>query len=465
MIVTLKPLLNRGTDGTYKLPEDGYYQVVPYGEFPHKPTGLMQIVDNKAGAAILAAFEADKNTKAKTDDPGILLCDYDHFSGDAKLPSKASGWIEDLQNRTDGIYAKIRWTPEGEKAVTSGDYRYPSPSFKPDEIEWIDNKTIRPLRLDRVGITNDPNMKTIKPLSNRSETPAPVPQITQRAVTHGMIDHAGNSQGALKGWETRHRGLASVHAKLASDHLAAGRTAESATHQELAEKHLAKADDFARKSAASNAAGAPKRAATKADLAAAKAKVKGKTRDEHLADANEAHQRGLKHAKEYDDIRRKSPEDRAGLASASAKMKKADEDERASRAAASRAGSRDRGKEKAATKEDLKISIPHGASSGPIPYTRNEEAHAALQRFASQKLEPVAATKSDLEEEMPPSHHEDNDPVPHGSSGNYVVSKPPPLPPRAATKTDLAKTKAKGFFSSIIDAIARPHVHDGGYYQ
>jgi phage I-like protein len=446
MTIQMKPLLNRGADGTYKLPEDGYYQVVPYGEFPHKPTGLMQIVDNKAGDAILEAFKADKAHKAKTDDPGILLCDYDHFSGDAKLPSKASGWIEDLQNRADGIYAKIRWTPEGEKAVTSGDYRYPSPSFKPDEIEWIDNKTIRPLRLDRVGITNDPNMKTIKPLSNRSETPTPVPQITQRAVTHGMIDHAGNSQGALKGWETRHRGLASVHAKLASDHLAAGRTAESATHQELAEKHLAKADDFARKSAASNAAGAPKRAATKADLAAAKAKgnarVKGKTRDEHLADAHEAHQRGLKHAKEYDDIQRKTPGDRAGLASASAKMKKADEDERSSRAAASRAGSRDRSKEKAATKEDLKISIPHGAPSGPIPYTRNEEAHAALQRFASQKLEEPAAAKP----------------------------TPPPLPartaePRAATKTDLAKTKAKGFFSSIIDAIARPHVHDGGHYQ
>jgi phage I-like protein len=274
MIITLKPLLNRGADGAYKLPEDGFYQVIPYGEFAHKPTGLMQIVDNKAGKAILAAFKADKDAKAKADDPGILLCDYDHFSGDAKLPSKASGWIEDLQNRDDGIYAKIRWTPEGEKAVTSGDYRYPSPSFKPDEIEWIDNKTIRPLRLDRVGITNDPNMKTIKPLSNRGGSPE-IEESSRRAVTKDVIDNAGNSAGARKGWITRHQGLASVHATLASQHLAAGRTGEAATHQKLAEHHLAKAEELKRKNAVAVVAKKtnPKRAALKLDpakIAAAK---------------------------------------------------------------------------------------------------------------------------------------------------------------------------------------------------
>ena len=204
----LKPLLNRDSSGAFKLPEDGYYHVVPPGNWPHS-SGFTQLVDDKSIQAILNAFGQDKAKKAVVHDDGVLLADYDHFSNDADKPSEAAGWIEDLQNRADGLYAKIRWSDDGKKAVEGGRYRYVSPVWNREDVEKIDDKTIRPLRLDRVGLTNDPNIKGMKPLSNRKEldpAPAiddePVKQIAHR----GPIKNYGTSEGARKGWETRRGG-------------------------------------------------------------------------------------------------------------------------------------------------------------------------------------------------------------------------------------------------------------------
>ena len=148
----------------FKIPEDGYYQIAPFDSIPGvmDDQPVMQIVDDAAVAAMISHFKAES---ANPNFPG-LLWDYDHFSMDIDKPSKAAGWIDDLQSRADGLYAHVRWTPSGEQAVTSGEYRGCSPVW---DMEPTDSPgRMRPTHLLSVALTNDPNIKTMKPLSNRS---------------------------------------------------------------------------------------------------------------------------------------------------------------------------------------------------------------------------------------------------------------------------------------------------------
>ncbi len=161
------PLLNRAADGKFTLPPDGWFHLVPKGEFYHPEMEVIQVVDDRALAEMVNRFQAQAR---QPNFPGLLL-DYEHFSYDPEKSSSAAGWIEAVANRADGLWGKIRLTAEGEASITGGNYRLISPAWLPRDVEQIDNKRVRPLRLDTAGLTNNPNMRGMVPLSNRA-TPA-----------------------------------------------------------------------------------------------------------------------------------------------------------------------------------------------------------------------------------------------------------------------------------------------------
>lgn len=152
-------LLNRD----FQMPADGFYPLVPRGEFPH-PTGVLQVIDDSACAAMLNRF----GQEAATPNFAGLLLDYDHFSQDTDKSSEAAGWILKLENRADGLYGLIRWAGAGEEKVRSGAFRFVSPVWNREECESLGGNKVRPLRLANCALTNDPNMKGIKPLTNRA---------------------------------------------------------------------------------------------------------------------------------------------------------------------------------------------------------------------------------------------------------------------------------------------------------
>lgn len=162
------PILNRDASGNFKHPEDGWYHVIPTGRFPH-PSGMTQVLDGPAHAAIVNRFREEAT---KPNFAGLLI-DQEHFSYDTEKSSAAYGWLTALENRTSGTWAKIKWTPEGKKAVEDGTYRFISPVWLPTEVEKLGNKEIRPRRLDTAGLTNTPNLKGMVPLSNRDASNAP----------------------------------------------------------------------------------------------------------------------------------------------------------------------------------------------------------------------------------------------------------------------------------------------------
>ena len=178
-------ILNRN----FELPEDGWHQLAPLGEFPHAAAGITQVIDEAACRQMVSAFENVKNSSGNF--PGLLI-DFDHFSLDAAKHSEAAGWITDLKfvplapvsfpsessvpsvvknspsQSHGGLYAQIRWTDTGEAAVKGGRYRFLSPVWAKSDCEDLGNDRLRPVRLLNAAVTNDPNLKGILPLSNRN---------------------------------------------------------------------------------------------------------------------------------------------------------------------------------------------------------------------------------------------------------------------------------------------------------
>lgn len=169
----MKPILN----GQFELPTDGWCHAMAIGEFPNsvvepdpaQPGGMrlrrvMQICDRDSAVAMVAAF----NRAAAAPEFCGLLVDRDHESDDPSKTTDAWGWVMGLENRDDGLYANIRWTDLGEPAVRGGRFRFLSPVFAEDRCEDLGNGRLRPLVLDKLGLTNDPNIRPLRPLSNRA---------------------------------------------------------------------------------------------------------------------------------------------------------------------------------------------------------------------------------------------------------------------------------------------------------
>jgi len=121
---------------------------------------------------MVAAFENARATSGNF--PGLLI-DFDHFSLDAEKRSEAAGWITDLKfvppssgNNPAGLYVSIRWSDIGEAAVKGGRYRFLSPVWAKGDCEDLGGNRFRPVHLLNAAVTNDPNLKGILPLSNRS---------------------------------------------------------------------------------------------------------------------------------------------------------------------------------------------------------------------------------------------------------------------------------------------------------
>lgn len=167
----LAPVRNRVTDGQFDLPVDRWYQLAPRGEFGHPESGVTQVIDERAICEMVRRFPADLQSGAVAG----LLVDYDHFSYQSDKSSEAAGWVVALEGRADGLWGQIRWTPEGEAAVRHGRYRFLSPVWLRADCETIfapadggpGTRRLRPLRLDSAGLTNNPNLRGMAPVSNR----------------------------------------------------------------------------------------------------------------------------------------------------------------------------------------------------------------------------------------------------------------------------------------------------------
>ena len=154
----------------FQMPADGWVMIEPAGEHPNGD--IVQVIDQKAINAIVSRFNDDAKA-GKLSHGDSVLVDQEHFKNDPDKATTAFGWLTGLQGRKDGIYGQIRWTATGQKAIDGGDYRFFSTEYLRKDMEPLGENRERPLRLDGVTLTNQPNNKGMKPITNRAGVKIP----------------------------------------------------------------------------------------------------------------------------------------------------------------------------------------------------------------------------------------------------------------------------------------------------
>jgi phage I-like protein len=148
-------------------PADSWYQIEAPGEHPNTRAGVVQVIDNKAVDSIVAAFNREADTQPNF--AGMLI-DHEHFKHDEDKETRAFGWLMRLRNRGGILEGQIRWTGTGRQAVDTGDYRFFSTEYDLKDMEVLSSskpRRVRPLRLDGLTLTNVPNNKGARPITNR----------------------------------------------------------------------------------------------------------------------------------------------------------------------------------------------------------------------------------------------------------------------------------------------------------
>lgn len=156
----LPALTNRSTAGEFQMPADGWFCLVPVGEFPHDKSGLIQVCDSTAIQSMANSFNVGES----------ILVDFDHESWNADKRTTAAGWIENLAARGEGLFGQVKWSRAGLEAVQGGEYRFLSPVWLAADCEDLGNSRVRPRRLADAGLTNRPNLQGIAALSNRTNS-------------------------------------------------------------------------------------------------------------------------------------------------------------------------------------------------------------------------------------------------------------------------------------------------------
>jgi phage I-like protein len=153
-------ILNRD----FQHPADGWYMIEPKGEHPNAASGVVQVIDEVAAQSIVTRF----NRAAAEPHFAGMLVDHEHFSHEPDQETRAFGWLMAIANRADGIYGQIRWTETGQAAVDGGDYRFFSTEYAKADTAPAGPDRVRPLRLAGLTLTNRPNNKGGRPITNRN---------------------------------------------------------------------------------------------------------------------------------------------------------------------------------------------------------------------------------------------------------------------------------------------------------
>ncbi|GFE94153.1 phage protease [Acetobacter persici] len=101
-------------------------------------------------------------------DGGVIPVDYNHSLYAAKQTDGAAGWINQLESRDDGIWARVDWTPRARQAIADNEWRFLSPAIQTNAAGDV-------LSIDSVGLVNKPNFNL--PILNAQETEAAQPDL------------------------------------------------------------------------------------------------------------------------------------------------------------------------------------------------------------------------------------------------------------------------------------------------
>lgn len=145
-----------------EIPSDGWYQIEVTGEHP-AGEGRTQVIDQAAMESIVNRFQAE----AAVENFAGMLVDADHLSHDLDNATEALAWAQELCIRSGQLHARLDLTDLGEAAIRNKRYKFTSTEYDAPDIQDLGRGRVRPLRLAGLALTNRPNNRGAKPLSNR----------------------------------------------------------------------------------------------------------------------------------------------------------------------------------------------------------------------------------------------------------------------------------------------------------
>lgn len=133
------------TDGKHRT----WLMFMPLGEFEHPEYGKLQFSEAK-----LKKFKANFDKRTRKID---IALDADHKA--TQGDSRATGWVEAMELRPDGLWASVAWTSYGVQLLSEDIYRYFSPEFG----DYTDEETGEVFHDVPIGgaLTNRPFLKVM----------------------------------------------------------------------------------------------------------------------------------------------------------------------------------------------------------------------------------------------------------------------------------------------------------------
>ena len=146
-----------------------WQQLAPYGIHAH-PLGRQKL-DKERAARVVAALNSAKS-RAGDDWRGvpIFVGHPPERGGDPAQKGQKFpriGGVMECEARADGLWGKVAWNNLGTENAREGHFIYPSPAWYFDKEG---SGVISPNELDHIGMTNTPNIESVKPWTNESDS-------------------------------------------------------------------------------------------------------------------------------------------------------------------------------------------------------------------------------------------------------------------------------------------------------
>jgi phage I-like protein len=149
----------------FQILQDDWIQISPLGDHPHQ-LGIQRI-DAASVAAMANRFNSFRARLGRLFS-GVPLFEGHHDADSEKYPNgKSYAWVMELADRgADGLWGRLKWTPEGRELVANGNYKFISPFWNALEIARENGRPVfRPDSLLSLALTNLPNLP-LPPLAN-----------------------------------------------------------------------------------------------------------------------------------------------------------------------------------------------------------------------------------------------------------------------------------------------------------
>ena len=158
-------LANDADPATKSAPE---WIKIPFGDHDHQRG--MQKFDEAAGSEMMANFNAEKAERGKRfKGLPIYMGHPDHpVASERSDDKRARGWVREMRLANDGLEVKTDWNPLGKSEVEGEEVAYFSPVWGTLRIA-NSARDFKPVRLRSIGLTNDPNIEGVMPLTNEKQ--------------------------------------------------------------------------------------------------------------------------------------------------------------------------------------------------------------------------------------------------------------------------------------------------------